>query len=113
MAGFTPIDEPLILTRGADFVHRFEIGPTDEPFPEGTQARIVITKTAASDAPVLATLTADDISGAAIEFWSQSEQVDPIAAPARYRLLVTYPPLPPETRSLDFCWYRGPVQREQ
>jgi hypothetical protein len=38
--GNEPVVEPLILTRGADLVHNFDLNDTDPDIPDGATARI-------------------------------------------------------------------------
>lgn len=114
MAGNEPIDDPIILTRDADFVHRYERDPADPPFPDGTTAEIVLTKTQDLTSPVLATWPAYDVTADHIDFWVQSEQTNAITErAARYRLMVVYPPTMGGAETQDWCWYRGPVKRSQ
>lgn len=115
MAGYSPVRENLILTRGADFIHIYRKHPSDPDFPAGTTAEIVITKSNAMDAEVLATWPAEDVSADEVSFWVQSVSTDAIPdrpAPS-WRLLVHYPPPIDGAEIQDWCWYRGTVKREQ
>ena len=42
--GNEPVVGPLILTRGADLVHNFDLNDTDPDIPDGATARIEITE---------------------------------------------------------------------
>lgn len=111
MSGYEPISEPLILTRGADYVHRYHRHPTDPPFPADTTAEIVITEDGEIGAPVLATWPALEVTADYTEFWVQSEQADLIEDGVTYQLYVHYPAVPPATDTLDFGWYEGRIER--
>ena len=111
MAGNDPIVEPLILTRGADFVHDFKIDAKDPDIPDGTAARIEVTKTSKTDAPIIATWT---LTPEARQIRARVEAEDSgddttIGNQYRYRLLVNLPDAP----TLDHCWLRGPIVRRQ
>lgn len=111
MSGYEPIREALILTRGADYVHRYQRSATDPPFPDGTTAEIIVTDSPEVGATVVATWPADTITADHVEFWVQSEDTDLIDDGLTYQLLVHYPPAPPATDTLDFCWYEGQITR--
>ncbi|MCK8675747.1 hypothetical protein M1M07_32200 [Rhodococcus sp. HM1] len=111
MSGYTPIVEPLILTRGADYVHRYNRHPNDPPFPDDTTAEIVITDGSEVGAPVIATWPALEVTADYIEFWVQSEDADLIDEGLTYQLYPHYPVEPPATDTLDFCWYEGQIER--
>lgn len=113
MGGHLPIEDPLILSRGADYVNAYEKHPQDPAFPPGTTAAIEITKTSSLTSPILATWPAENVSPTEIDFWVQSELTDLISPPAVYRLMVYYPPAMEGAEQYNFCWYRGPVQRIQ
>lgn len=108
MSGKSPVQDQLILTRDADFVHTYPA--TSETLPSGTTARIVITKTAALDSAVLATWTAT-VTESEIAFRVQQTDTNMIPAGARYRMLVTFPEV--NGAVLDECWFRGKIIREQ
>lgn len=103
----------LILSRGADFVHIYRRHPSDPEFPAGTTAEIVVTRTNRSDAEILATWPAEDVSSEEISFWVQNTDTDMIPERTAWRLLVHYPPAVDGAELQDFCWYRGTVKREQ
>ena len=113
MAGYKPVRENLILSRGADFVHMYKKDPKDPAFPDGTTAEIVVTDGTDMDATVLATWLADDVSEEAISFWVQSPDADAIDDRVNYRLLVHYPPPIPDAEQQDFVWFYGSVRRIQ
>lgn len=113
MSGYSPIKETLVLTRGADYVHRFQKAAADPDFPEGTTAEIVITRGTSMSAPVLATWPVYDVNPDALEFWVQTVETDAIPDRVNWRLLVHYPAQSPESEVQDFCWMRGTVKREQ
>lgn len=110
MSGYRPFKEDITLSRGADFIHRYEV--TDELFPAGTSAEILVSKTSTINSPIVASWPASDLNETYIEFWVQSDVVDLIPARYHYRMLVHYPALPPNVDELDFCWYRGNIKRE-
>ena len=109
MSGNIPIKDDLILTRGADYVADFKKHPDDPPIPSATTARIEITETADTDAPIITTWTAASIASDTIGFRTESENADLIEAGTRYRLLVSFP----DTPTLDHCWYYGSIKRKQ
>lgn len=111
MSGYTPISDPLILTRGADYVHRYNRNPTDPPFPADTTAEIVITDGPEVGSPVIATWPELEVTADYIEFWVQSGQADLIDEGLTYQLYVHYPPVPPATDTVDFGWYEGQIER--
>lgn len=111
MSGFSPIKEDIVLTRDADFVHRYQV--SDQLLPVGTSAEIVITKDAGDRSPVLATWPAETVTPEYIDFWVDFEETNLIAARRHYRLMVHYSAVAPSTEVQDFCWYRGNVKREQ
>ena len=111
MSGYEPINEPLILTRGADYVHRYNRHPKDPPFPADTTAEIVITEDGEVGSPVIATWPAAEVTADYIDFWTQSEVADTADADLVYQLYVHYPAVPPATDTLDFGWYEGRIER--
>ncbi len=113
MSGYSPIREALVLTRGADYIHRFQKSPTDPEFPAGTTAEIIITRGNSMTSPVLASWQAYDVTADAIEFWIQVPETDAIPDRSNWRLIVHYPSPAPDAEVQDFAWYRGPVKREQ
>lgn len=113
MAGYTPVRENLILSRGADFVHIYRKHQSDPEFPAGTTGEIVITSNNRTDSDVLATWPAEDVSADEISFWVQVPDTDAIPDRASYRLLVHYPPQAGGSEFQDFAWYRGSIKREQ
>ncbi|NIL77586.1 hypothetical protein [Rhodococcus sp. B10] len=112
MSGYDPIVDDLILTRGADWAHRYNKAQSDTAFPTGTTAEIQVTKDDKPGSPVLATWPAESVTDNYIEFWVQSEDLDGVPARYRYRLMVHYPAVAPITDTFDFCWYRGTVRRK-
>lgn len=113
MSGYEPIKEDLILSRGGDYAHRYAKAQNDPVFPFGTTAEIVITKTNKTDADVVATWPANDITNSYIEFWVQAPEPDAIPERYRYRLIVHYPATAPATDGRDFVWYIGATKRSQ
>lgn len=113
MAGYTPVRENLILSRGADFVHMYQRDPRDPEFPAGTAAEIVITRNNRTDSEILATWPAEDVSSDAVSFWVQVPSTDVIADRVAYRLIVHYPPAIDGAEQQDFCWFHGTVRRIQ
>lgn len=113
MAGYSPVRENLILSRGADFVHMYRKHLSDPDFPAGTTAEIIITENNRSDSDVLATWPAENVSEDEVSFWVQNPDTDVIPDRASYRLLVHYPPMSAEAELQDFAWYRGSIKREQ
>lgn len=109
MAGHEPIKENLVLTRGADFVAKFMTASSDPDIPAGTTAKIEITATDKTNAPVIATWGAADVTTNTITFRIESAAADAISAQYRYRLLVSIPDSP----TLDLCWFYGMVLRMQ
>lgn len=109
MSGKSPVQDPMILTRDADFVHTYPA--VSDVLPAGTTARIVITKTAGLDSPVLATWPAVEVTESEIVFRVQQTDTNLIAAGSRYRMLVTYPAV--NGTVLDECWFRGRIVRQQ
>lgn len=108
MAGHEPIKDPLILTLGADFVHRYKKNESDPEFPAGTESRIEVYTSKDSSTPV-ATWSASLIDTEFIEFRVESEDTDEIPARYHYRLYVVYPDEP----TLDMCWCYGDITRKQ
>lgn len=110
MAGNKPIEDTLILTRGADFVAAFAKHPSDPEIGAGTTARIEITETSATDAPILHTWNATAVTGDRIEFRVESEDTDIVPARMRFRLMVRFADTP---EALDHCWRYGVIERIQ
>ena len=80
MAGNLPLKDNLILTRGADFVARYNTNPNDPDIPTTATARIEILKDAKDDTPVTDTWNAASVDARGIDFRIESEQADPIPA---------------------------------
>lgn len=106
MAGHEPIKDPLILTLGADFVHRYRKNAADPDIPEGTEARIEVYDDKNSTDPV-ATWPASLVDTDAIEFRVESEDTDQIPDRYFYRFYVVFPDDP----TLDMCWFHGQIKR--
>lgn len=113
MSGWSPIKDDIILSRGADWVHKFTKDQSDPSFPTGTTAEVIITATADTDAAVIATWPAENVTTSSVQFVIQSTLTDAVEARSRYRLLVHYPPVPPAAETQDFVWFRGSIKREQ
>ena len=109
MAGNEPIREDIILTRAADFAHTFKRKTSDPPIPEGTTARIDITDTDDTDAPIITTWTGTVTTDGA-RFRVESAATDLSEARWHYRLMITFPDAP---NPLDLCWSRGRIIRQQ
>lgn len=108
MAGNIPIKDDLILTRGADFVARYDVHPDDPDIGGGATARIEITETSDTDSAIVDTWDGV-VSARYIEFRTESEDCDEIPAQFKYRLLVSLPDSP----TLEHCWYFGSIKRKQ
>lgn len=113
MSGWSPIKDDIILSRGADWVHKYTKDQSDPAFPAGTTAEVVITGSSDTDAPVIDTWPAENVTTSSIEFVVQSAKTDLIDARSRYRLLVHYPPMAPAVETQDWVWFRGSIKREQ
>ena len=109
MAGNDPLRDDITLTRGADFVHTYQPAPGDPAIPSGTTARIEITETSDTDAPIVATWAATEVNASMVRFKIESEVADLIEKGFRYRLMVRMPDAP----DLDLCWYYGKINRKQ
>ena len=107
-----PIERNERLTRGEDFARYYERGANDTPFPAGTTARIEISKDAKVDSPLIATWEATEVTDDWLHFWVQSTEAETIPHNYRYRLMVRYPAVEPDTETLDLCWYRGKIVRK-
>lgn len=110
--GNEPIVEPLILTRGADLVHDFDLDLDDPDIPEDATARIEVTADEETDSPILATWTS--LTREARKFACRVESdlcsdLPEIENEYRYRLIVSLPGSP----TLEHCWRRGPIRRDQ
>jgi len=110
--GNEPVVEPLILTRGADLVHNFDLNDTDPDIPDGATARIEITEDQETDSPIIETWTT--LTREARKFVCRVESEDSgdneaIENGFRYRLIVSLPDSP----TLEHCWRRGPITRQQ
>lgn len=106
--GNSPISDKLILTAGADFVHRIN-APAGETVPIGTTAAIAIYPSQDTDAVAIATWPAAAVTGGYIAWRIEAEFADEIADGAYFRLYVIYDDEP----TLEHCWYRGTVKRMQ
>ena len=109
MAGNDPIIDTLILTRGADFEAVYRRAPTDPPIPDGTTARIEITEDDETDSPILDTWAASTVTADEIGFRVESDATDLIDDGTHHRLMLRFP----DTPTLDRCWNRGPIRRNQ
>lgn len=111
MSGISPINDPLILTWNADYLHRYYKHPSDNPIPVGTTAEIVIVDSQDDDPEIVATWPATTVTPDYVEFWVQVAQTNLIESGLFYRLYLHYPPSGSE--QIDHCWYRGTIKREQ
>ncbi|WP_067839639.1 DUF7264 domain-containing protein [Nocardia lijiangensis] len=103
--GYRPNKYILVLTRGAAFTQRFEV--TDTPLPDGTTSWIDIYD---SDDELVNTWRATSITSLAVEYLIEPHHTDAIGnrTRAQYNLYINYP-----GPGLPYCWFRGPVVREQ
>lgn len=104
--GRKPISTPLILSAGADF--ELVLTPATG-YPSGIDARIALYATDATDAVELDSWSATVATTSEISWRIESEVADTIPAQSVYRLFAIFP----ETPTLERCWYRGRVQRQQ
>ncbi|MGN0123760.1 MAG: hypothetical protein ACI38R_11035 [Rhodococcus sp. (in: high G+C Gram-positive bacteria)] len=111
MSEWIPILDTVTLSRDADYVRTWERHPADPAFPPGTTAELVITRTSSKSSPVLARWEAADVTSDAVSFWVQSEQTYEIPPNSWFRLMIYYPPIAEGAETQDWCWYRGPVRR--
>lgn len=103
--GYRPHRYTLVLTRAAAFTQRFET--TDTLLPVGTTSWIDIYNT---DEELITTWQATTITSLAVEYLISPDNTGILDAHTRsaYNLYLNYP----GTR-LPYCWFRGPVTREQ
>ncbi|WP_225731097.1 MULTISPECIES: hypothetical protein [unclassified Nocardia] len=103
--GYRPNKYTLVLSRSAAFTQRFEV--TGDPLPDDTTSWIDIYDT---DDQLLTTWHATTVEPTAVEYLIEPIHTDTIDAHTRaaYNLYLNYP----GTR-LPYCWFRGPVVREQ
>ncbi|WP_062989978.1 LtfC-like domain-containing protein [Nocardia anaemiae] len=103
--GYRPNRYTLVLSRGAAFTQRFE--PIGAVLPNGTMSWIDVYDT---DDELLTTWHATTIVPVAVEYLIEPHHVDGIGSRTRasYDLYLKYP----DTR-LPYCWFCGPVVREQ
>ena len=104
--GRKPIVLPLILTAAADFEH--ELVPATV-YPAGMTARIAFYATDATDAAELDSWDATTATTSEVSWRIESEVADEIPTRSFYRLYAIFD----ETPTLERCWFRGKVQREQ
>ncbi|WP_063046004.1 LtfC-like domain-containing protein [Nocardia pseudovaccinii] len=103
--GHRPNRYTLVLTRAAAFTQRFE--NTDNVLPDGTTSWIDVYDT---DDEILTTWHATTISADAVEYLIGPDYTDVIDTHTRatYYLYLNYP-----GTHLPYCWFRGPIVREQ
>ncbi|MEV6321359.1 hypothetical protein AB0M45_09205 [Nocardia sp. NPDC051787] len=103
--GFRPNKYTLVLSRAAAFTQRLET--TDNPLPDGTTSWIDLYDI---DDQLLATWHATTITPTAVEYLIEPHHTDSIDTrpSVSYNLYLNYP----GTR-LPYCWFRGPIIREQ
>lgn len=106
--GNQPINDTLILTAGADFVHRIN-APVGETIPVGTSAAIGIFPDQETATAATAVWPAATVTGSYVEWRIESEIADEIEDGAYFRLYVIYDDEP----TLEHCWYLGNVERQQ
>lgn len=108
MAGHVPVKEALVLTLGADFVHKYQRQATDPVIPVGTTARIEL-YTSADTTDTIAVWNAVLVDDPVVHFRIESDLADLIPNRAHYRLYIKFP----DTPTLDMCWMYGDVSRKQ
>ncbi|MGW4364512.1 LtfC-like domain-containing protein [Nocardia takedensis] len=103
--GYRPNRYTILLTRGAAFVQRFEVA--GEPLPEGTTSWLDIYNT---DDELLTTWLATTVTAFAVEYFVGAAHTDEVGDRTRaaYNLYLSYP-----GSWLPYCWFRGPIIREQ
>lgn len=102
--GHRPVEMPLVIVRGQDFLQQIEVDPSDT-LPAGTEARIEVVK--AGRARTLITTWHGVVSPNMIEFAVESEDVDLLPYTGiNYYLYVVYP----DTPDLDFCITYGSIE---
>ncbi|MEU2032832.1 LtfC-like domain-containing protein [Nocardia amamiensis] len=103
--GYRPNKYTLVLTRGAAFTQRFDV--LGDPIPDGTTSWIDIYD---HDDQLLATWNATTVTRTTVEYLIEPAHTDMIAIRTRatYGLYLNYP-----GSHLPYCWFRGPVLREQ
>ncbi|MGV9616821.1 LtfC-like domain-containing protein [Nocardia xishanensis] len=102
--GHRPNRYTIVLTRGAAFVQRFEV--IDTPLPEGTTSWIAIYDTEDE----LLTIWHPATTGpSAVEYLIEPHLTAEIGYRTRaaYNLYLNYP-----GSRLPYCWFRGPIIRE-
>lgn len=109
MLGRQPIPETIPLTLGTDYTLGLN-APAGTTFPASTAVRIDIyakgkTNTLTTIASWAATVTTNR-AGWRVE----SALADLIPSGAHFRIYITYPDTP---SSLDHCWYKGEIVRDQ
>lgn len=104
--GRKPVVENLILTAGADFEH--ELTPATV-YPAGMTARIAFYATDATDADELDSWAATTTTTSEVSWRIESTDADAIPTGSRYRLYAIFD----EDPTLERCWFRGRVAREQ
>ncbi|MET7772447.1 hypothetical protein [Nocardia sp. NPDC005366] len=102
--GYRPNRYTILLTRGAAFVQRFEV--VGEPLPEGTTSWLDIYDT---DDELLTTWHPTTTGPSAVEFLIEPGHTSEIGHRTRaaYNLYLNYP-----GSRLPYCWFRGPVIRD-
>ncbi|MGW4769850.1 LtfC-like domain-containing protein [Nocardia sp. NPDC004278] len=102
--GYRPNRCTLVLSRGAAFIQRFE---TVDRLPNGTTSWIDFFDI---DDELLTTWNATTVSEFAVEYLIEPSRIDAISAGTRtnYDLYLNYP-----GNQLPYCWFRGPIVREQ
>ncbi|MFG1796677.1 hypothetical protein [Nocardia sp. NPDC049149] len=103
--GYRPNKFTIVLSRSAAFTQRFEV--IGNPLPEGTTSWIDVYD---SDDELLTTWHATSITTMAVEYLVGPDLTDLVGNRTRadYGLYLCYPGI-----RLPFCWFRGPIVREQ
>lgn len=104
--GRSPATEDLTLTAGADFEH---VLTPDTAYPAGMSARIAFFASAETDADELTSWSATTATTSEVSWRIESEVADTISAHTYYRLYAIFAGSP----TLERCWFRGRVVREQ
>lgn len=100
--GYEPIVDTLVLVAGQDFLHDI-YPPTGQTVPAGTTCNLTFYDPSGA---VIASWSAG-VSSASVSWDIASTLADTIPIPAHYRIYVRY------SDGKDFCWYHGPVARQE
>lgn len=109
MAGYRPEQDTLVVTRGADFEHVWQLAPGDADIPSGATARIEFTVGSEMNASIVGTWSGT-VGTRTISFRKESSVIEAMADRLRYRLIIT---LPDDPDDLDVCLVYGNVHRHQ